>query len=107
MGETDVYEYNLNSEEKEQTLRLSIINNNISLNIRNNTGNEAYKALVSFSELRNKCKAFNSTSNLEEAIILLNNTIEAGNIFLTEDEQGTSIDLKFNIILAYYENSTI
>ena len=55
---------------------------------------------MSFSELRNKCKAFNSTSNIEEAIILLNNTIEAGNIFLTEDEQGTSIDLKFNIILA-------
>ena len=50
--------------------------------------------------MRNKLKAINYTTNLEKAIILLNNTIEAGNIFLTEDDQGTFIDLKFNIILA-------
>ena len=100
MTEKDVYEYNLESEERETILRLSIVDNNISMIIKDNTGNESYTALMTLAELKDVCKAFDSTNNLREAIILLNNTIEAGNIFLTEDEQGTSIDLKFNISLA-------
>ena len=97
MTEKDVFEYNLDIEEKETILRLSIIDNNISIAIKDNIGNDNYKALMTLDELKGLCKAFNSTNTLREAIILLNNTIEAGNIFLTEDEQGTSIDLKFNI----------
>ena len=100
MTEKDVYEYNLDTEEKETILRLSIIDNNISMIIKDNTGNENYTALMTLAELKDVCKAFDSTNTLREAIILLNNTIEAGNIFLTEDEQGTSIDLRFNITLA-------
>jgi hypothetical protein len=100
MTEKDVFEYNLDIEEKETILRLSIIDNNISIAIKDNIGNDNYKALMTLDELKGLCKAFNSTNTLREAIILLNNTIEAGNIFLTEDEQGTSIDLKFNITLA-------
>ena len=100
MTEKDVFEYNLDTEEKEIILRLSIIDNNISMVIKDNTGSEIYTALMTLAELKDVCKAFDSTNTLREAIILLNNTIEAGNIFLTEDEEGTSIDLKFNISLA-------
>ena len=100
MTEKDVFEYNLDTEEKEIILRLSIIDNNISMVIKDNTGSEIYTALMTLAELKDVCKAFDSTNTLREAIILLNNTIEAGNIFLTEDEEGTSIDLKFNINLA-------
>ena len=100
MTEKDVFEYNLSTEEKEIILRLSIIDNHISMIIKDSAGNENYKALMTLAELKDVCKAFDSTNTLREAIILLNNTIEAGNIFLTQDEQGTSIDLKFNISLA-------
>lgn len=81
MTEKDVFEYNLSTEEKEIILRLSIIDNHISMIIKDSAGNENYTALMTLAELKDVCKAFDSTNTLREAIILLNNTIEAGNIF--------------------------
>ena len=99
MAENEVYEYTLNFEEKEQSLKMSIRNNNIYLAIVKNNG-ERYSGLVSLSQIKQVCKAFNTTKTLNEAIIILHNTIEGGNIFLTEDEVEKNIELKFAIKLA-------
>ena len=98
MVEHELFEYRLNSNEKEQSLKLSIKGNKIYMVIENKAGNkESYSALVTYSQLKQVCKAFLFTKNIKEAIIILNNTIESGNIILTQDELGSSIDLKFYV----------
>ena len=98
MVEHELFEYRLNSNEKEQSLKLSIKGNKIYMVIENKAGNkESYSALVTYSQLKQVCKAFLLTKNIKEAIIILNNTIESGNIILTQDELGSSIDLKFYV----------
>ena len=99
MTENEVYEYTLNFEEKEQSLKMSIRDNNIYLAILKKNG-ERYSGLVSLSQIKQVCKEFNTSKTLNEAIIILHNTIEGGNIFLTEDELEKNIELKFAIKLA-------
>lgn len=96
MSESELYEYNLSTEEKKQSLKLSLSGDKISLILENKSDpNEKYISLISLPELSQSSKAFQNMNSLNEALILLTDTIEAGNIFLIE--QGESINLKFNI----------
>ena len=61
---------------------------------------ERYSGLVALSQIKKVCKAFNSTKTLKEALVILHNTIEGGNIFLTEDREERCIELKFAVKLA-------
>ena len=99
MAENEVYEYSLGTEETEQSLKMTIKNNNIYFVIENSNG-ERYSGFVSLSQIKQVCKAFNTTKTLNEALVILHNTIEGGNIFLTEDEEEKNIELKFAIKLA-------
>ena len=83
----------------EQSLKMTIKNNNIYFVIENSNG-ERYSGFVSLSQIKQVCKAFNTTKTLNEALVILHNTIEGGNIFLTEDEEEKNIELKFAIKLA-------
>ena len=96
MSESELYEYNLSTEEKKQSLKLSLSGDKISLVLENKSDpKEKYISLISFPELNQLSKAFENMNSLNEALILLTDTIESGNIFLIE--QGESINLKFNI----------
>jgi len=48
-------------------------------------------------QLKTVCDAFQSISSLNQSLILLNNTIESGNIFLTPDKERNLIKLKLVI----------
>lgn len=101
MMESEIDEYKLNSDDRKQTLKISIINNQqILMILLNEVTNQKYKAIISLSQLKQSSKAFLSTQTLKEALIILKNTIESGKIMITEDLKNNIIEIKYNISLA-------
>ena len=98
MAESQVYEYSLSSGGNELTLKMCIYQDNIMLSILYENG-KRYLAFVKAEQLKEVCQAFVRTKTLSEILTILHNTIEAGNISLNEDENG-SIEFKFAIKLA-------
>ena len=102
MGESEIDEYKLdtNQGKKKQTLRVSLINNRISMVITNlNKPNETFSNLIRLEQFRNACEAFDETKTIKEALNVIKNTIESGRILISEDEEAKNIDIKFNIRL--------
>ena len=100
MAETEVDTYKLNTDDRKQSLRISLINNEqIAMILTNMDSNQRYAAYIALDQLVEVCEAFNSTKNIQEALQLLKETIEAGNIMLTEDPQENTIDLKYSITI--------
>ena len=101
MEESNISEYNLNSELELQTLKTSIISNNIYILLENKSSNKKrYSSKVSLPQIKKGSNAFSSCKNIKDALTILNNTIESGKIFLSQDGKGESISLTFNISLA-------
>ena len=103
MAETEIDEYKLdtNQGKKHQTLRVSLINEElVSLVITeiNNT-KEKYYNLIRLEQFRIACEAFDGTKTIKEALNLIKETIEGGRILLSVDEENKNIDIKFNITL--------
>ena len=98
MAESDVDTYNLSSEERKQSLRVSLINNqHISLIIVNLSTGQRYTSLDSLPQLRQISPIFQSVETPKEALAILKQTIESGGIELTEDLETNVIELKFNV----------
>ena len=96
MAEDDSFVFNLSTENKSQSLKISIIDDRISLILENKSAtNEIYFSEINLSQLQQVCKAFEKMNSLKEAFLLLADTIEAGNIFLIE--QNDTINLKLTI----------
>jgi hypothetical protein len=61
MEESEVDTYKLNTEDTNQTLRISLINNEqISMILDNITNNQRYTTLVDLPNLRKVCQVFSS-----------------------------------------------
>ena len=89
MSNNDYYEYNLDSEEKNQTLSIGISGDNINIVLTNKSENdEKYSSSINLSQLIDACKFFKELDSLKEALDVLNDTIVAGNIFLTQQEDS-------------------
>ena len=103
MAETDIDEYKLdtNKGKKHQTLRVSLINDElVSLVITEiNNPKDKYYNLIRLDQFRSACEAFDETKTIKEALNLIKETIEGGRILLSEDEENKNIDIKFNITL--------
>ena len=99
MVENEVYVYSLNSGQKEQILNMSIVEKNVCFRIKNPDG-QNFIAYVSLPNFKKVSKAFDKAKTLNELLLILHHTIEGGNITLTEDKEGPSIDLIFSIKLA-------
>ena len=96
MAEDDSFVFNLSTQNKSQSLKISIIDDRISLILKNESANnEIYYSEINLSQLQQVCKAFEKMNSLKEAFLLLADTIEAGNIFLIE--QNDTINLKLTI----------
>ena len=96
MAESDIDIYNLNYNEINQSLKLSIINNkHISIILSNKETKQKYLALFSLPQLKEICKAFLITKTIYEALEFLKNTIESGRMLLSEESNGnyTNINL--------------
>ena len=96
MADDDSFVFNLSSENKAQTLKIGLLDDRISLILENKSPNdEIYFSQINLSQLKQVCKAFQKINSLKDALLLLANTIEAGNIFLIE--QKDAINLKLTI----------
>ena len=102
MGDNEVFEYSLNSEQNEQILRMKNTDKGIIFSI-DFQGGQRYSALITSKQIKEVCKAFNTTKTLKELVFILHNTIEAGNISLLEDGKGETIELKFSVKLGSRE----
>ena len=101
MEESEIDEYNLSSNGRQQSLKLSLINNQISMVLTNKDSQQIYTTQISLVQLKNLSKAFNSYNNIKESLDILKNTIESRKILLIEDpKEPSSIEIKFNISLA-------
>ena len=106
MVESEVDEYKLNSDDRQQSLRISIIDNEvISMVLTNKVTHERYIAQFGLPQLQEVCAVFNSTETILDALNILKNTIEAGKIELTEDLKEKTIEVKYNISLPSGEES--
>ena len=97
MSNNDYYEYNLDSEEKNQTLSIGISGDNINIVLTNKSENdEKYSSSINLSQLIDACKFFKELDSLKEALDFLNDTIVAGNIFLTQQEDSFILKIIIN-----------
>ena len=71
--------------------KMTIKDNNIYFPIDNSNG-ERYWGFVALSQIKQVCEIFNTTKILNEALIILHNTIE---VFLTEDKREKNIEFIF------------
>ena len=96
MSDNEFFEYNLSTEDKKQSLKLSLSEDKILIILENKTNiNEKYSTLISLSQLAQLSEAFDKINSLNEALLILTDTIESGNIFLLNGEE--SIIIKFKI----------
>ena len=101
MEESEIDEYNLNSSERQQSLKISLINNElISMILTNKITKQKYSTFISLEELNKLSKAFISSKTIKDALIIIKNTIESGKIVLEEDPKEKTIEIILNISLA-------
>lgn len=100
MEESDIDSYKLNSDDRKQSLRISLINNErISMILINLTTKQRYTVLVSLEKLRQLCEIFLTSKTIKEALQIIKNTIESGKIMITEDPQNNNeIELRYTPI---------
>ena len=99
MSENQVFEYSLFTGQNEITLKMKTYDKYIVLIIEYKNG-KIFTAYVNPQQLKDVCKAFIRTKTLKEVLMILHNTIEAGNINLQEVEKGKVIEFQFAIKLA-------
>ena len=102
MEDNETYEYKLNSGQNQQKLYMKEFHNNIIFIIEKVDGSK-YTSLVSLPQLKDVSPAFQDTYTLNQALVILNNAIESGNIFLIYKEKQDIISLKI-VIKNEYQN---
>ena len=101
MVESEIDEYKLDTKEgkSRNTLRISIIENRVKLVITSqDRPNKIYYNLVRLAQFKGACSAFETCNNISDALSIIKNTIESGNIMISEEDEDI-IDIKFNIII--------
>ena len=76
MIETEVDEYKLNSETHQQSLHISLINNEkIAMILINKLTNQRYSSYLSLQSLKQLSQAFSKVNNIKDALTILKTTI--------------------------------
>ena len=97
MSESEIEEYIIDTKEGKShfTLRVSLYDNRIKLFITTTERpNKKYYNLVRLSQLKEACNAFEKTATINDALKILKNNIESGNIMISEESIDV-IDIKF------------
>ena len=77
MIETDIDKFKLNSNDRELSLKISIIDNKeILMVLTNKTTQRKFTNLFSLPELKNLSKAFYSSVSIKDAYLIIKNTIK-------------------------------
>ena len=107
MVETEVDEYKLNSEGRQQSLRISLLDDEvIYMLLTNKVTGQRYSAQFGLPQLQEVCQAFNTVQEVLGALNILKETIEAGKIFLMEDPNQKSYEVNYDITVNNKEYPT-
>jgi hypothetical protein len=100
MVETEVDEYKLNSEARQQSLRISLLDDEvIYMLLTNKDTGQRYSAQFGLPQLQEVCQAFSTVQTVLGALNILKETIEGGKIFLMEDPNQKSYEVNYDIII--------
>ena len=97
MSETEIEEYIIDTKEGKShfTLRVSLFDERVKLLITAvERPNKKYYNLVRLAQLKEACVAFEKINTIKDALIILKNNIESGNIMISEENEDV-IDVKF------------
>ena len=97
MSETEIEEYIIDTKEGKAhfTLRVSLFDERVKLLITTvERPNKKYYNLVRLAQLKEACVAFEKISTIKDALIILKNNIESGNIMISSENEDV-IDIKF------------
>ena len=98
MVETEADTYNMNSSERKQSLKVSLINNQkVSMVITNKETQERYSSLLSLPKLKKLSKAFLTIKKAKDALNIIKEGIESGKIMLSEDPNDNTIEIKYSL----------
>ena len=98
MVETEDDRYNMNSSERKQSLKVSLINNTkVSMVITDKETQQRYSALLSLPKLKKLSKAFLTIKKAKDALNIIKEGIESGKIMLSEDPNDNTIEIKYNL----------
>ena len=101
MVESEVDVYRLNSEDRQQSLRMSLIDNElISMVLTNKVTLERYSVQFGLPQLKEVSEVFNPITTILEGLNILKYTIDSGRIELTEDPQQNLIEVNFYVSLS-------
>ena len=105
MVETDVYKYSLNSDDRKQSLKISLINNShISLVLTNKDTQKDYRTLLDIMQLKQMSQGFASISIVKEGLLIIKDLIESGRLEITEEQSKTSNMVKYVLTLEIENN---
>ena len=97
MSETEIEEYIIDTKEGKGhfTLRVSLFDERVKLLITAvERPNKKYYNLVRLAQLKEACVAFEKISTIKDALNILKNNIESGNILISSENEDV-IDVKF------------
>ena len=97
MSETEIEEYIIDTKEGKGhfTLRVSLFDERVKLLITAvERPNKQYYNLVRLAQLKEACVAFEKISTIKDALNILKNNIESGNILISSENEDV-IDVKF------------
>ena len=98
MVETEDDTYNMNSKERKQSLKVSLINNQkVSMVITDKETQQRYSSLLSLPKLKKLSKAFLTIKKARDALQIIKDGIESGKIMLSEDPNDNSIEIKYTL----------
>ena len=98
MVETEDDTYNMNSSERKQSLKVSLINNTkVSMVITDKETQQRYSSLLSLPKLKKLSKAFLTIKKAKDALNIIKEGIESGKIMLSEDPNDNTIEIKYNL----------
>ena len=101
MTETEADDYKLNAEGIQQSLHVSLINNQqIALILNNFSQNIRHSSYLTLQSLKKISGAFSKVQTIQEALTIIKSTIESGNIALSQDPKDNSMAINFEITLA-------
>jgi len=107
MVESEINKYKLNSEGKQESLKISLIDDEvISMVLTNNVTQQRYSAQFGLLQLQEVCQAFSTVQTILQALNILKNTIESRKIELIEDPNEKLVEVNYNIILDNREYPT-
>ena len=100
MVETEVDEYKLNSEGRQQSLHISLLDDEvIYMLLTNKDTGQRYSAQFGLPQLQEVCQAFSTVQTVLGALNILKETIETGKIFLMEEPNQKSYEVNYDIII--------